>query len=129
VAAGCLVRPGINDLRLGISAVRARLETGRLRVIEEACPNLLYEAALYRYDDATNGRGSETPLAENNHALDALRYLVTRLDERRMARGPRVAPATEAGTEAAPELPRSHEPGKNAWRGPIITSPGTMFDD
>ncbi len=60
-AAGRKVRPGINDLRLGIMAVRSRLETGRLRVVDGACPNLLYEAGLYRYDDATNGRGLEAP--------------------------------------------------------------------
>ncbi len=60
-AAGRKVRPGINDLRLGIMAVRSRLETGRLRVVDGACPNLLYEAGLYRYNDASNGRGSAAP--------------------------------------------------------------------
>ena len=52
----------------------------------DALPNLLYEAGLYRYDDATNGRGWETPLSESNHALDALLNLITRLDQRRMAK-------------------------------------------
>ncbi len=108
-AAGRKVRPGINDLRLGIMAVRSRLETGRLRVVDGACPNLLYEAGLYRYDDATNGRGSETPLSESNHALDALRYLITRLDQRRMAKDRRVAPPAEGA--AAPKRRRRRRTG------------------
>ncbi len=94
-AAGRKVRPGINDLRLGLMAVRSRIETGRLRVVDGTCPNLLYEAGLYRYDDATNGRGSETPLSESNHALDALRYLISRLDQRRMAKDRRPAPPAQ----------------------------------
>jgi len=109
-AAGRKVRPGINDLRLGIMAVRSRLETGRLRVVDGACPNLLYEAGLYRYDDATNGRGSETPLSESNHALDALRYLITRLDQRRMAKDRRPA----APADGAPP-PSDEPPPKEHW--------------
>ncbi len=75
-----------------------------LRVVDGACPNLLYEAGLYRYDDATNGRSSETPLSESNHALDALRYLITRLDQRRMAKDRRPAPTAEGCR--APRIPR-----------------------
>ena len=100
-AAGRKVRPGINDLRLGIMAVRSRLETGRLRVVDGACPNLLYEAGLYRYDDATNGRGSETPLSESNHALDALRYLITPPGPAPHGEGP----AAGAAGQTAPPRP------------------------
>jgi hypothetical protein len=56
-----------------------------LRIVEGACPNLLAEACLYRYPENGAG-GSENPLDEHNHALAALRYLISRLDERRMAR-------------------------------------------
>jgi hypothetical protein len=88
--AGFTVREGDNALRPGIAAVSARLENGTLRVLEGACPNLLAEAALYRYsDDAV-----EAPVDEHNHALAALRYLVSRLDTRHMA-----------GSRADPEKP------------------------
>src|SRR5207245_9108624 len=70
--AGLTVRKGINK-EGGLAAVRARLETGRLRVIEGACPNLLAESELYRYDPEQPG--SEKPKKENDHAPDALRYL------------------------------------------------------
>ncbi len=76
------VRKGCNDIRAGIAAIRARLETGRLKVIRHRCPNLFAEARLYRYPTKTDGRAeSEVPLDENNHALAALRYLVSRLDD------------------------------------------------
>lgn len=79
--AGFTVREGRNALRAGIAAVSARVENDTLRILEGKCPNLLAEAELYRYENDT-----ETPLDENNHALAALRYLISRIDERKMAR-------------------------------------------
>jgi hypothetical protein len=77
---GHAVRPGPNDLRAGIAAVRARLETGKLKVLRSACPNLLAEAQLYRYPSRQDGGDREKPVDEHSHALAALRYLVARLD-------------------------------------------------
>jgi hypothetical protein len=93
------VRRGFNALQLGIAAVTARLADGRLRIVEGACPNLLAEACLYRYPEEGKG-GSENPLDEHNHALAALRYLVSRIDERRMARR---AAAVSSPTETQEE--------------------------
>jgi hypothetical protein len=67
-------------------------------VVEGACPNLLAEACLYRYPDQNEG-DSENPLDEHNHALAALRYLICKVDERQLARGPRGGKAVK-GTEA-----------------------------
>jgi hypothetical protein len=74
-SAGHKVYAGLNDLRAGIQAVTARLRTGRLRVRREGCPELLREAALYRYAET-----GERPVDEHNHALAALRYLIACLD-------------------------------------------------
>jgi hypothetical protein len=76
-SAGLTIEKADNDRTAGIAAVRARLENGTLRVVADRCPNLLAEAGLYRYDP--RGR-SETPLKEHDHALDVLRYLVSRID-------------------------------------------------
>jgi hypothetical protein len=85
--AGFLVYKANNDLRPGIAAVQARLQTGRLRVDAGACPNLMAEAQLYRYPTKGAGRSeSEIPVDEHNHALAALRYLVAHLDHDFMAR-------------------------------------------
>jgi hypothetical protein len=85
-AASFAVRKGNNDLCSGIAAVTARLRDGRLHVLAGRCPNLLAEAELYRYSEEPDERGSEAPVDEYNHALAALRYLIRRLDERRLAR-------------------------------------------
>jgi hypothetical protein len=84
--AGFKVRAADNSIRLGIAAVRARLEKGTLRILKDACPNLLCEAGLYHYGPEGTGDRSENPVAEHNHALDALRYLISKLDARLMAR-------------------------------------------
>jgi hypothetical protein len=81
--AGFVLRKGDNAKRPGIAAVRARLENGTLRVLQDACPNLLAEAGLYRYDH--DAGDSEEPVKEHDHTLDALRYLISRLDARHMA--------------------------------------------
>ena len=58
-----------------------------MRILRESCPNLLAEARLYRYAETTAGRAtSENPLDNHNHALAALRYLVSRIDAGFMAR-------------------------------------------
>jgi hypothetical protein len=62
------------------------LETDCLKIIAGACPNLLREASLYRYSDERTDHRSETPVDEHNHALDALRYMVSKIDQRQMAR-------------------------------------------
>jgi hypothetical protein len=89
--AGFKVRTGDNDLRLGIAAVTARLENGTLKVLQGCCPNLLAEAGLYRYENGRDDQQSEAPVDDHNHALAALRYLISRLDAHRLARGPSAA--------------------------------------
>jgi hypothetical protein len=118
--AGLAIRKGDNEQRPGIAAVRARVEDGSLRVVEGCCPNLLAEAALYRYDPAARGK-SETPLDEHDHALDALRYLISRIDARRMARIRKSRPLTEpSSSEGMPQSqpsvpPAASPPAKRKW--------------
>jgi hypothetical protein len=85
--AGLKVLRGGNAIQAGIAAVNARLRTGRLQVHRSACPNLLAEAKLYRYPSSQSGQAdTEVPLDQNNHALAALRYLISRLDTGFVAR-------------------------------------------
>ncbi|CAN5191023.1 hypothetical protein BH10PLA2_BH10PLA2_17200 [soil metagenome] len=94
------VVPGNNAIQLGIAAVSARLADGTLRVVESSCPDLLAEACLYRYPEQGEG-GSENPLDEHNHALAALRYLISMVDARRMGkRRPIVNPGEPEATSA-----------------------------
>ena len=77
--AGLSVRRGDNNIRRGIALVTGRIRTGRLKV-SAACVNLIAEARLYRYPTpAEREQLGENPIDAHNHALAALRYLVTRL--------------------------------------------------
>jgi hypothetical protein len=100
--AGFTVAAGVNALRPGIAAVTARLESGALRVVRGRCPNLCAEAELYRYGDAARTGGAEQPVDEHNHALAALRYLVSRLDAHRMARAAGEPPRAEGPRPGGP---------------------------
>ncbi len=104
--AGFVIRRGDNDIRAGIAAVHARIETGRLRVVRAACPHLLAEARRYRYPTHKDGRAaSEVPVDEHNHALAALRYLIARLDAAFVARFRRKkSDAPAAGVERPESL-------------------------
>jgi hypothetical protein len=101
--AGFSVSAGDNSLRLGIAAVASRLDNGTLKVLAGACPQLLGEASRYRYNEDPTDRRSETPLDAHNHALAALRYLVSKLDARQMARLAGKKAVAEAAVEDTPK--------------------------
>jgi hypothetical protein len=80
-AGGLSIIKGNNDIQLGIAAVNARIRTGRLKVNRLACPNLCNEAGMYRYpNESERAVLGEKPIDSDNHALGALRYLISRLD-------------------------------------------------
>jgi hypothetical protein len=102
--AGLCVRKGHNEKKPGIAAVRARLEDGSLRVVAGACPNLLAEAALYRYDPdsqteepVTSTTTPSTPSATSSAAP-------TPAASPAFASPPR-APTTRPRTTSAPRSP------------------------
>ena len=65
----------------GIAAVSGRIQSGRLLIDPDTCPNLAAEGSLYAYDP-DEGLVTETPIDRDNHALSALRYLVMGLAKR-----------------------------------------------
>jgi hypothetical protein len=107
--AGVVVRKGNAAIHTGIAKVHTRIRTGMLRIVEGACPNLLNEAGLYRWDDAPEERRSELPAEGYDHALDALRYLISRLDERRP---PQAGP--DSGPDPDPGAPPP-KPKRDGW--------------
>ncbi|HMF20030.1 MAG TPA: terminase family protein [Gemmataceae bacterium] len=102
--AGFSVNKGIAEVRNGIAGVQTRIRKGSLKILEGACPNLLTEAGLYRWDDAPGNNRSEEPKEGYDHALDALRYLISRLDM-----GRQIAPAATADTPLTPKKSRFWE--------------------
>jgi PBSX family phage terminase large subunit len=59
----------------GIRVISSLLSQGRLKVCTETCPNLVREFKSYTWDTkAVQSTGTERPIKQNDHALDALRY-------------------------------------------------------
>jgi len=75
-----VVRRGDNNLWRDIDLITTRIHTNRLK-IHPRCTNLIAEAKLYRWPTATERAvHGENPIDAHNHALAALRYLVTRIE-------------------------------------------------
>lgn len=67
---------GRDSIRNGIVIVKDLLATGRLRV-NKRCANIIMEFEMYRWRDQRHEvTKEEDPEPENNHLLDALRYVV-----------------------------------------------------
>lgn len=72
-------------IKPGIDAVNGRIYTGRLKILVNRCPAVVYESANYAYTDDEDDPGNDIPIDENNHAMDALRYMITGIDLRKAA--------------------------------------------
>lgn len=67
---------GKDSIQNGIRKVQDLLRAGKLR-INARCVNTIFEFETYSFPDRKPGHNDyETPLDENNHAMDALRYVV-----------------------------------------------------
>lgn len=72
--AGLNVREVSKDIEAGIDVVRELLKQGRIH-IHPSCINLIFEFETYHYPDKKPGlNDKETPVKENDHALDEIRY-------------------------------------------------------
>ena len=71
-----MIRHANNSVLDGIRTVAAFLPQKRLFVYRKRCSNLLREFTAYVWDPQAQKRGEDRPLKQNDHALDALRYVV-----------------------------------------------------
>lgn len=70
-----LLRDADNDVALGISRVQKLLSYGVLKLAPEQV-ELQREIGTYEYDRKSIERGKEVPVKEDDHCVDAMRYLV-----------------------------------------------------
>lgn len=74
--AGLSVREVNKDVEKGIDTVRSLLKNNKLK-IHVSCKNLIEEFQLYTYKEKKEGANEqEEPVKENDHCLDALRYVL-----------------------------------------------------
>jgi hypothetical protein len=115
-AAGFAIRPAKAAVRAGIAAVQNRIRNGTLRILEGACPNLLEEASLYRWDDAPNETRSEDPRDGYDHGMDSMRYMIFSIDRGKVARlasaGP---PPTDGNAPPPPKKPWLRYDNEALW--------------
>lgn len=99
---------GHRPVREGIDRVTSRIRTGRLR-IHRRCQDLWREAGLYQYDP--DHPEKEEPLDRDNHAMDALRYLITGLDRGKavVTRERPLSPEEQEAREKAERLEAERE--------------------
>lgn len=69
---GVNVRKGVNDIVVGIGRVSSALSTF---TIDPSCIETINEFESYQYPDGRRS-GVDTPVKDNDHAMDALRYVV-----------------------------------------------------
>jgi len=70
---------GRDSIKSGIDAIRALFKGNKIH-IHRSCINLIQELETYSYPEkAINHNEPEVPVKENDHALDALRYLIMTL--------------------------------------------------
>jgi len=73
---GYLVKQADNDVLDGIRVTGTLIGRRKVRVHRKNCPNLLREIAGYVWDDKAAQIGIERPVKVDDHACDALRYVI-----------------------------------------------------
>ena len=71
------VIPARNSVLDGIRKTSTALKEGRIRICK-SCTDAIREFGLYRWSD---GQAGDIPLKENDHAMDDIRYFVTKFLE------------------------------------------------
>lgn len=79
---GYRVRDAKNEVREGIAATAVLIGSRAVRVHQENCPCLLREIHAYIWDEKARQKGEEKPVKDHDHAMDALRYLVSTVSNR-----------------------------------------------
>lgn len=65
-----------NDVPDGISMVYTLMAMGHILINKSKCPKLIQELGLYIWDEKKQAKGKEEVVKTNDHACDALRYLI-----------------------------------------------------
>lgn len=80
---GYRLKDADNTVNDGIRVTATMIQQRRLKVARGKTPNFLHEIDAYVWDDKAAERGEERPVKENDHCMDACRYLCKTLITRR----------------------------------------------
>lgn len=82
--AGFKVVKAKKDIKAGIMAVNARIHQSKLKIIINRCPAIEGESEKYRYPDKDEEIVGDKPIDKDNHAMDALRYMIMLVDRKKV---------------------------------------------
>ena len=80
---GYRLKDADNTVNDGIRIMSTMIQKRRLKVLKDKTPNFLHEIDAYIWDEKAAEHGEERPVKENDHAMDACRYLCKTLITRR----------------------------------------------
>jgi phage terminase large subunit len=69
------VRQADNDVLKGIELVSSMIDMGLVRILSK-CKHTIREFGAYRWDPKAQERGEDKPIKQDDHCMDALRYVV-----------------------------------------------------
>lgn len=73
---GLNVREVSKDIEAGLDVLQELFKQNRIK-IDRSCENLIYELETYHYPDKKPDQNEkETPVKENDHAIDCIRYAI-----------------------------------------------------
>jgi phage terminase large subunit len=76
-------RKGKKELDPGIAVVNRYLDDGHLKIDFNTCPSTINEFELYHYEEDDMGTILKNrPVDRDNHAMDAVRYMIHSFDKR-----------------------------------------------
>lgn len=69
---------GKDSVKNGIDTVREAFKQGKIMINRDRCPNLIWELETYHYAERRPDHNeNENPVKEDDHAVDALRYIIS----------------------------------------------------
>lgn len=74
IKVGIVTWHGDNDVIAGIATISRLLEEDRL-IVTDRCPGWTTEVTEYQWDEKATAEGRDEPVKENDHSLDAGRYI------------------------------------------------------
>jgi PBSX family phage terminase large subunit len=69
------VRQADNEVLKGIELVSSMIDMGLMRVLRH-CKHTLREFGAYRWDPKAQERGEDKPIKQDDHCMDAIRYVI-----------------------------------------------------
>lgn len=91
--AGLPASPAVNDIKHGVAKVYELFKTRRLKLIAGQTPHLIDEIETYHYPDPKDlppdkDAKDANPVGQNDHCLDALRYVMVSIHDYHERRAP-----------------------------------------